>query len=492
MLLHEMWDTLIVSGLAASVDQIVENSLKAIVTAILLFYTLSLTQPSPTLEAALAQRLAAVPADSPSFHREVGRTANADGAVVYAETVDRATGQAYPGLIDWIIGIHQNGSWQVFLPGDAGYAAAFEQLPLSIRLAADSTPYKPAADPAYAPISPYALPFANGAYGTVTRSFDAHGRGQLDFDLTGLEIAAAQDGQIIYANDTAAVNGYTTGAWWYWNVIIIQHAPHEYSLYGHLAPDSIPRWIKDQCTDDYHAANCAVPVRAGDVIAREGSTGTSSAPHLHVEFGQEYAVAAYMDGLDADHDGDRLEPIYGGYVYAEQNVAISGYSADEAAGWPYGTVLQAVHNPMLADETNIIRNGDFAAGTDGWTPSGWVNWAVRDGVLRATRLRSAEAPDWGGFYQTLTDGVWAHTTFDLTLRLGNDSAIDKTVSVGLTNGLDGVWTEIPLAANTPLQPYTLTLTVPDAWATVRLMFLINPADSAPAALVDDVVLVLRP
>ncbi len=432
-----------------------------------------------------------MPSASPSYHREVGRIADEDGAIIYAATVDRLTGDAYPGLIDWLIGIHQNGSWRVFLPGDSGYQAAYEQLPLSIRAAADSTPYKPSADPAYAPTVPYALPFIDGAYGTVTRSFNAHGRGQIDFDLTGREIAAAKDGTIIYANDSADTNGYTAGAWWYWNVIIIQHAPHEYSLYGHLAPDSLPMWIADECSDDYSSANCAVPVSAGDVIAQEGNTGTSSAAHLHVELGQEYAVAAYMDVLDADRDGDRVEPIYGGYVYAEQNVAISGYTADEAAGWAYGTVLQAAQQPIPVSAANLITNGDFSAGTDGWTPSGWINWSVRDGVMRATRLRSAEAPNWGSFYQPLPGGAWAHTAFEVSLRLGNDSASDKTVSIGLTNSSDGVWTDVPVAAHTPLQPYVLTLTVPDSWATVRLMILVNPADNAPAALIDDLA-VYRP
>ena len=438
------------------------------------------------MDVALAQRLAVVPLASPSFHREVGRIADEAGAIIYAETVDRLTGTAYPGLIDWLIGIHQNGSWRVFLPGDSGYQAAYEQLPLSIRAAADSTPYKPSADPAFAPAAPYTLPFADGAYGTVTRSFNLHGRGQIDFDLTGREIAAAKDGTIIHVNDSADVNGYTAGAWWYWNVIIIQHAPHEYSLYGHLAPHSIPTWITDQCSAEHSAANCAVPIHAGEIIAQEGNTGTSSAAHLHVEFGQEYAVAAYMDVLDADRDGDRTEAVYGGYVYAEHNVPISGYSMAEAAGWAYGTVLQAAQHPIPLSDANLVTNGDFSADTEAWTPSGWVNWAVRDGVMRATRLRSTEAPDWGGFYQALPGGAWAHTAFEVALRLGNDSAIDKTVSVGLTNGIDGAWSAIVVAANTPLQPYALMLTVPNSWATVRLMILVNPADNAPAALIDDI------
>lgn len=465
--------------------------MKTIVTALLLFYTLSLTQPSPNLDIALAQRLAAIPERSPSFFRQVGRTANDDGAIIYVETIDAVTGQPYPGLIDWIIGINQNGTWQIFLPGDSGYDDAYDQLPRDIRRSADSTPYKPSANLAFAPTTPYALPFADGGYGTVIRSYDRHGDGEIDFDLTGRDITAAKDGVIIYANDSAGVNAYATGAWWYWNVIIIEHAPREYSLYGHLAPQSIPTWIKDQCTEDYSSANCAVPVRVGDVIGLEGTTGYSSAPHLHVEFGQAYAIAAYMDVLDQDRDGIRIEPLYGGYVYMEQNVPISGYTTAEVGAWQYGRIVQAARHQIPVSDENLIRNGDFSAETASWTPTGWINWMVSDGVMRATRLRSAEPPDWGGLYQALAGGVWANSTFEVTLRLGNDSGINKTVSIGLTNGIDGVWHDVAVTAFTPLQTYTLALTVPDSWAIPRLMIVVNPADNTPAALIDDIELQRR-
>ncbi len=466
--------------------------LNTIVTVLVLFYTLFLTQPLPDLDVALAQRLAAVSERSPSVYREVGRTANDDGAIIYVEVLERATGQPYPGVLDWIIGINQNANWDIFLPGDSGYTAAYDLLPPAVLINADSTPYKPTADPDFAPTTPYSLPFADGGYGTVTRSFYEHGLGQIDFDLTGRDVSAMKDGVIVYANDSGSTNAYGSGAWWYWNVIIIQHAPREYSLYGHLAPDSIPSWIKDLCTDDYDSANCNIPVQAGDVIALEGSSGYSSAPHLHVEFGQAYAVAAYMDTVDQDHDGIRIESIYGAYVYAEQNVPISGYSANDVADWQYGTVLQAAQHPIATGDANLIQNGDFSAGTDAWIPSGWVNWSVSGGVMRATRLRSADPPDWGGFYQPLSGGAWANTPFEITLLLGNDSTVNKTVSVGLTNGIDGVWQNFTLAANTPLQPHSMTLTVPDSWAVVRLMIVVNPADNAPAALIDDVAVYLRP
>ena len=466
--------------------------LNTIVTALILFYTLSLTQPLPNLDDVLAQRLAAVPSGSPSYFREVGRSADDISAIIYAEVVDRATDLPYPGVIDWIIGINQNGTWRVFLPGDAGYTDAQNDLTPNVLLAADSSPYKPFADPTYYPDTPYHLPFEDGAYGTVVRSYNRHGAGAIDLDLNGGAITAAKDGVIIYAGDIYDLNAYSTGAWWYWNVIIILHAPFEYSLYGHIEAGSIPDWIKAGCTDDLSAPNCYVPVRAGDVIAVEGNSGYSRAPHLHVEFGQAYAIAAYMDTADYDRDGIRIEPIYSAFVYREQNVAISGYSAGEVADWRRGKLVQAVHDPLPANNRTVIGNGDFTGGTASWTPSGWINWQVSSGVMRATRLISSEQPDWGGFFQPLSGGVWANTTFDINVRLGNDSGINKTVRIGLVNGADGVWEQIEIPAFAPLQPHNFALTVPDSWAEPRLMITVNPADSSPAALIDDISVIQRP
>ena len=92
-----------------------------------------------------------------------------------------------------------------------------------------------------------------------------------------------------------------------------------------------------------------------------------------------------MDSADEDHDGNRAEPVYAGYIYAEQNVGISGYTPDEVADWTFGTLQQAAHSPPPPADVNLLVNGDFSAGTDGWTPSGQLQLAVdQDGVLRFT------------------------------------------------------------------------------------------------------------
>ncbi|MFN8560833.1 MAG: M23 family metallopeptidase [Anaerolineae bacterium] len=464
--------------------------MRLILAAFFAFFTLQF----PTdLHSALTDRLDAFNAidGNPIEYRTLGQTANADGAILYLQPISRATGDAYPGIVDWGVAVRQAGGWVIALPGDSNYTALTSALPSDVMSRADSTPYTILADPALdADLSGYQFPWADGAWATVTRSYARHGIGRIDFDLSAREVAAAKDGVILYANDSHSVNAYASDAWWYWNTIVIQHGDHEYSLYGHLAPGSIPQWIKDDCADDLSAANCAVPVKAGQVIALEGSSGFSSNPHLHAEFGQAFGVAAYMDTADEDGDGVRAEPVYAGYVYAEHNVGFSGYAPDEAAEWAFGTLQQATHGDPLPVSVNLIVNGDFSAGTDGWTPSGQINWSVQDGVMRFTRLRTTEPPDWAAFYQTVEHGVAAHTPFQATLKLGNASGIAKTVTVSVFNrsgrqyGLIECAFSIP--PNTPLQQYTMRGAAVNTWASLRFEIGVNPPDGAPAALVDDI------
>ncbi|MBK8021420.1 MAG: M23 family metallopeptidase [Chloroflexi bacterium] len=284
-----------------------------------------------------------------TFYREVGRVADEQNAVVYLEVVNRETGIRYPGVIDWLYVNYANGTWTAVMPGDANYRAAYRLLSEELKARADELDeeYRTQADPRFAPErerTGYELPFPSGATGTITRSYDLHGKGKIDFDLTAREVSAARDGFIVFANDSNSIQTYQSGAWWYWNTMIIEHGDHQYSLYGHLAPDSIPAWIKDACGVPQLLPDCRVPIQAGDVIGQEGNTGNSTNPHLHVEFGQGFGIVPYLDIFDGDADGDRAEPIFAGYVYAEHNVALNGFSVEEVAAWPYLTVLASEIN----------------------------------------------------------------------------------------------------------------------------------------------------
>ncbi len=472
--------------------------MKLIVTV---FFTILMLQNSVDLDTVLMQYLDSFNAveRNPIRYTALGRTELEGEAIIYLVPHSKVTDEDYPGIVDWAVASHKTGAWAVTFPGDPGYSAAYESLAPALLREATSAPYTIHADPALAgALDDYQLPYADGAWATITRSYRQHGTGRIDFDLGGArDVAAAKDGIIIYASDGHSANAYASGAWWYWNTVIIRHAEHEFSLYGHLEATSIPQWIKDACAASTSSAlTCAVPIHAGDLIAREGSTGYSSNPHLHAEFGQGFGIAAYPDTLDEDRDGIRAEPVYAGYLYAEQNVGFSGATANEVARWAYGTLQQASHIAPSPADTNLILNGDFSAEKDDWTPSGQLNWSVQDGVLRILRLRTTAVPDWAAFYQNVDAGIPAHTPFEATIQLGNASSITKTVTISVFNRSGrqhgSIECAFSLPANAQLSLYTLRGVTVNTWASLRFEVSVNPPDGTPAALVDNATLYYRP
>ena len=271
---------------------------------------------------------------------------------------------------------------------------------------------------------------------------------------------------------------------------------HEYSLYGHILADSLPDWIASGCSNDFSVPNCNVPVSAGDVIALEGSTGYSSNPHLHVEFGQAWGIAAYRDTKDQDRDGERLESVYAPYMYAEQNIGFRGFAPSEVAAWAYGTVLQAYHGANAPSGQNIVRNGDFSAELTGWDASGQLSWAARDGMLRFLRLNTADTPNWASFYQNLNYGADANVPFEVQIALGNDSDYAKTATVTLRNAAGARYGSIAcdfaLPPHVPLTPRILRGVTNATWGLLRLEVFVNPPDGISAALADDVNVTRRP
>lgn len=428
-------------------------------------------------------------------YREAGRSVDLDngGGVIYVRLYARQTGELIPGVIDLIVLTRDDSRWNVFLPGSFGYVDAQLRLPKAIREGIDPAPYRLKADPAIdatLALTDFQFPWSAGKWATVTRSFNTHGIGQVDFDIADRAVTAAKDGMIVYVNDLNDVAAYNSGGWWYWNVVIVQHGEHDYSLYGHLAPHSIPRSITQQCKNDLSRANCAVPVKAGDVIGAEGTTGYSSNYHLHAEFGQSFGVIPYPDLLDGDHDSNRTEPVFAGFVFAEHNVGFQGYKPAEVAAWDYGTLEQALAAPTTPLGENLVANGDFADGTTGWKAAGQLNWNVEDGMMQFLRLKTDAQPHWATFSQELPYSALAHQAFEISLRLGNSSGLKKSITVSLLNsqGRDygALSCNFTVPTDSALQTYTMRGLVAQSWGTIALEIGVNPADGAKYALVDDI------
>ncbi len=100
-------------------------------------------------------------------------------------------------------------------------------------------------------------------HGSILQTFDTSGGQNHDgIDIKAREgacICAAADGKVIYSGDT--IKGYG-------NMIIIKHGDGFVTVYAH---NSVNMVRKGQA------------VRQGQVIAKVGSTGYTTAPHLHFE-----------------------------------------------------------------------------------------------------------------------------------------------------------------------------------------------------------------
>ena len=87
----------------------------------------------------------------------------------------------------------------------------------------------------------------------------------------GRLVLAPADGTVVAAagghrDSPAHVEGRAPG-----NYVILQHAPHEYTEFRHLAAQSVTLKVGDR-------------VRRGDPIGRCGNSGNAETPHLHVGF----------------------------------------------------------------------------------------------------------------------------------------------------------------------------------------------------------------
>lgn len=105
--------------------------------------------------------------------------------------------------------------------------------------------------------------------------------GGLDISNAGygsgvLNVIAAKDGVVIYPNSRSEVQFEDKGyygnkeGFGYGNYVKIQHSDGTYTVYGHLAKDSVTVFAGET-------------VQQGQVIAKMGNSGSSTGPHLHFE-----------------------------------------------------------------------------------------------------------------------------------------------------------------------------------------------------------------
>ena len=267
---------------------------------------------------------------------------NGEWGLGKAEKIQKDTLEVIPADISMIL-CHQegSGSWQVVLPNDVDpYLHMLNLFPTS--LVDNSTKeyirdaYKVSSQTTY---SDHYLPWEKDSAAFVYQNYSTHGEGQLDFGFTG-SIRTTKAGTLYFAYDShtwSECTGQTSCnypyAWYYNNAVVIKHADGEYSAYLHLQTDSIPSEIIDNCNSGIGGSCTAVNVPVGTVIGNVGSTGYSTATHLHYGTGDyPYGRCNYPDVYDEDGDGNTEETnICTGGIDGSHRISTSFYEKPYSA-----------------------------------------------------------------------------------------------------------------------------------------------------------------
>jgi hypothetical protein len=118
--------------------------------------------------------------------------------------------------------------------------------------------------------------------------------------VTGFHVRAVQDG---------FVSRIKVSPWGYGNALYIDHPTGHTTVYGHLSTynEVITAYIRkkqyasESFSIDVYLKPGEIPVKQGDIVAKTGNTGGSSAPHLHYEVRRskdQIALDPEVYGLD--------------------------------------------------------------------------------------------------------------------------------------------------------------------------------------------------
>jgi photosystem II stability/assembly factor-like uncharacterized protein len=197
-----------------------------------------------------------------------------------------------------------------------------------------------------------------------------------------------------------------------------------------------------------------------------------------------FGVACLGDGYWSNHE--RLRQYTGGH-----NENWGGVTLNIDSNVIDGPVATTSMPPAPAN-TNLIRNGDFSAGTSEW--SIWENIIaqVTNGVYYFHRPAGTQ---WGAVYQDANYSVPNNAVLEYTLQLGNTSNVEKRVAISARdiatwNGAITCFFVLP--PNTPLRYYSVRGKTDHAWANIRTELSMDQIDGLAAVALDNITLHYRP
>jgi len=275
-----------------------------------------------------------------------------DIAIAYAIKSIGGVATGHPHVV---MAQYEKPEWKIIFDDDKQFNALVEKLPSDpydeiiksmIKVESTNEIRAAAARP-----SGYRLPWTKAHKAYITTPYGRHGIGQIDFDVSSENVLAAKDGHIVYINDSNTLEGG-----WHWkhyfynNVVVIEHAPREYTLYLHLKHNSVPSYLKKEWKRTKR-----VFVKRSTVIGKEGSTGRSSAPHLHLSTTTSYGIYSSNDWADQDGDGNRSERIETAWSNAHRAVNF-GEASYEQLKWKWGEIISQNTPSNSNNSSSIAQN----------------------------------------------------------------------------------------------------------------------------------------
>ncbi len=283
--------------------------------------------------------------------------------------IDPETRQVVPTEPGLALARKDAGAWQVFLQSDPEWASGLELLPADLLSedARESWRVQLAAhldEVDDGPYTGYLLPWAGGLEKYLTRSISHGIEGSMhyafDFAQPGypsamFAIHASKGGLVKYAVWTFP-NGYDDGNCGNSNFLVLEHpetTPPTYTLYMHLAQDSIPEAFRT------HGA----AVLQGQYIGMADDTGCSSGNHLHLQTHTNPSSywGSSVDILfgDVAVNGGRPRTVNEALAYPQygpegQDLYLSGNMVPTDTSLPVGTISMPAMGETISSGTVMI------------------------------------------------------------------------------------------------------------------------------------------